>query len=129
MSDLWGDLPNTDDAKNPKQLLQEQAEKLAEKTGGVLRGSVGTSVEGNTIAMELDVVAPYINNYSVTVVRVTHNELIFPLYVHRQLYEDHDYGEPDECRTFAEFENSLKRILQSSKVRAVIESLLIQSKE
>ena len=79
--------------------------------------------------MEVDVVAPFINNYSVTVVKVTHNELIFPLYVFRELYEEGDYGEPEECRTFVEFEDALKRVLQSSKVKAVIESLLIQSKE
>lgn len=129
MSDLWGALPNIQNAKSPKQLLLEQAEKLSEKTMGVLRGAVRTSVEGSTIGMEFDVVAPYINNYSVCVARITHNELIFPLYVSRQLYEEGDYPEPDECRTFADFEKALTRVFQSSRVRQVIESLLIQSKE
>lgn len=131
MSDLWGDLPNVQDAKSPRHLLQEQAEKLEEKTGGVLRGAVRTFAEGSAIVMELDIVAPYINNYSVTVVRLTHGQVIFPLHVIRQLYEEGGYFDRDavdECHSYAELEASLMKVLQSSRVKAVIESLLIQSK-
>lgn len=129
MSDLWGPLPKMDHAKSPKRLLQEQAELLTERTEGTLRGTVRTDVEGDTISTELDVVAPFINNYTVTIVRITHGAMIYPALVYRQLREDDDHGEPWECMDYDGFEKALSRILQSPRVGSVLSSLLIQSKE
>ena len=124
---LWGAIPATEDHSSPKRLLQEQAEFLTVSTNGQVRGVVETRTDGNRIINELSIVAPFINNYAVAVLRASHGALIYPVTVYNLL--DPQDWEGEECPDYGRFENRVHIVLQSGDVKMVLASLLIQSKE
>ena len=122
---LWGELPNTEGQKSPKTLLQEQGELLATSTKGRLRCVVKSYGSGESIVNDLEIVAPFINNYSVAVLKASHGTVIYPTMVEDLLANTY---KTYTCKTYEEFENAVEKVLNSPHVKEVVASLLIQSK-
>jgi len=116
---LWGDLSELTKVKTPKSILEEQAEVLTRQTGGVLVGRVDSLALGNTFSHELVAVAPTMNNYVYTIVRVEHQIDLYPVKVN-----------PDEdgplCENEEIFKRQLQGVLASDRVRSALSNLLSQ---
>ena len=90
-----------------------------------LRGHVKTETTGNRIIHELEIIAPYINNYTVTVLRIVHGAVIYPAEVIQTIPP----GKALLCNDFILLREGLKTMLQSGEVKKLISSLLTQSRE
>lgn len=122
---LWGDLPKAESLKSPKKLLQEQADLLSQITGDHLRGHVSTQTLGEQIVHELEIIAPYINNYRVTVLRVAHGPIIYPAQVVQAVPPHKAFV----CNDNVLLIQCIRDILQSAEVRKMLASLITQSME
>ena len=126
--DLWGELPGVINIRSPKGILAEQARALSARTRQALWGRVTTSVlsDYDLVSHELSIVVPRIKNYTVAVVRVDHPAEMYPARIYDLLADKYA---SKECRDEEEFEQALKAILQSERIRKVISALLTQSKD
>lgn len=122
-SNLWGDLSNLKTIRTPKSILVEQADILNQVTQGVIRASVGSGQGSNTLSHSLVLVAPALANYTYTICTVQHSIEIYPC----QLFSSASGGW-EQCADEADFTTKLATILSSKKTRAIIESLISQSK-
>ena len=129
--DLWGDLPSIVNVRTPKRLLSEQARALGLRTRRVLMGKVLTlrhpdDTPEKNIAHELSIIAPFLNNYEVAIVRVVHPLIsMYPL----TLSDLVKMGKSQKCSNEVEYEQALKAILQSGRMHQIINALLTQSKD
>ena len=124
---FWGDLSDLATIRAPVAVLREQANILSGATNNVLRGAVSSQMIDlrRRVEHELEIVAPALNDYRYTVLTVSHDPVsLYPLRL-RGTIDD----ETIECHTEEALLAHLKRILSSSSVRRVIETLLAQSKE
>jgi len=120
---FWGDLENVQIEPTPLIHLKEQASQLGKKTGGIIRGKVTrktTPYQGLTYC--LNIVAPFLNNYEVSILEVRYRLDAYPLKL-----EDMAKGKVYECSCEEEFLKDLKEILSSDQVRRIIISLLSNS--
>lgn len=124
-NDMWGSLPEVEDLKSPRTILQEQARILSDKTKHVLSANVVTTTSEHNLLTELFIVAPFLNDYQVGIVRITHGPLIYPLYFYDLLKSPF---RATKCNDLAQFEEALVKTLSSADVRRVVASLLTQSK-
>jgi hypothetical protein len=122
---LWGELHI--DALNqttPTQILKDQAALLSDMTKSVLQADVTVSLYNGIFNLDLNIVAPAIENYRYEVVSVTHGLEMYPVTVKPQ----NDLSAHDiVCKNDTEFETALGEILSSERVRRVIGLLLAQS--
>ena len=76
---LWGTLPTGEEqGKGPRTILQNQAAALTEGTGGTLTGRVVTETVRDEMRHDLIIVAPYLNNYEVGILRASHGVTMYP---------------------------------------------------
>lgn len=131
---LWGELPAVQDTRTPKMILTEQAQALSDATKHILVGSVSTKGTDNDIVSHLSIVAPFLNNYRVSVLRTSQSvSEVYPVDV-IDLINKINYGQRLEstnysCNNEEEFNTALRKILQSDKVHRIITNLLTQSKD
>jgi hypothetical protein len=105
--------------------LQEQAQLLSESSARDLVGKVTTTRnEYGQIEHELVIVAPFLNNYEVGIVRAVHGALTYPVSVYDLTLGDMKTG---ECPTEQVFESVLEKVFTSKNVRLIISSLRSQS--
>ena len=128
VNSLWGELPTDEDFNSPRKILNEQAVILSAQTNNVLQGRVKTHTDADEIISELSVVAPFLNNYEVTIIRIRHSAMMFPLKLHN-LLKSTSYYDYTECKTLEEFIEGLGSILHSDQVHKIILSLRTQSKK
>lgn len=126
---LWGDLPPVEDIRTPASILKEQATRLTEITGGVLRGKATfqqSSVSIGRVSLELRIVAPALQSYEYTVARVGHAiDQQYPLILSADIAQE---TLRVTCEDERDFLGALRGVLQSPKIRNVIAALLSQSK-
>lgn len=122
---LWGQLPAADNIRLPVVVLREQASVLTRLTQGVLEGSVLTSRDGDEFELELRIVAPALDNYQYTVLRVFHGVHLYPVRVAPPDTLRRDWI---RCDSEESFEEILAHQLSSNRVKKVIASLLAQSR-
>lgn len=123
-SNLWGELPETETTRTPLQILNEQASALTQMTNGVLVGFVYEAHQRwKPFAYELGIRAPALNEYSITVLSIYHDLVMYPIQVLDSL-RNHRF--PD-CNDETSFLDALKETLQSPESRKVIAALLHQS--
>src|ERR1700681_3385891 len=70
---LWGQLPPTEEIRTPTQIIKEQASALADLTRGTLQGSVSVRATSDQFVINLDIVAPAIDNYTYNVLEALHS--------------------------------------------------------
>jgi hypothetical protein len=124
---LWGQLPTIEGIRTPTQVLKEQATALTNMTNSVLQGDVSVGREYGNFSIDLNIVAPMLDNYHYHVVRATHGLDLYPVTI-APGWELYDRKEKIECADESELETALGKILSSQKVRSVVASLLAQSR-
>jgi len=124
---LWGELPETDLRRGPKQILQEQAMLLGDATKNILEGSVQSSIGDfqNTITLRLSIVAKLLGNYRFEVLTATYD----PVKLYPVDLLGYDTENVRHVKDESGLKNELKRIFQSKQVRAAISALLRQCKD
>mgnify|MGYP007037742296 CR=1 FL=1 len=123
---LWGELPTADETgRSPKSILEEQASVLSQHSANRLLGRVTTATNPyGQLEHELLIVAPFLNNYEVAIVRAAHTAETYPV----SAWDIVDAGlGRRECQSDEDFEHFLGTVLTSKKVRIIISSLLSQT--
>ncbi len=127
VKDLWGELPTQDLVRNPYTILREQAALLGEKTENLLEGRVRRTGYSSGFMLFLDIVAPTLDNYSYTVLIVTHGIELYPVRMKAEGYTTE--AELKEYKGEKQFVEALSEILISNQIRKVIAGLLSYVKE
>jgi len=128
--DLWG--PEiTIKRQTPLTILRAQAVLLEQKTGGILRGKIQTTIVDNSTKHELLVFAPLLDNYSLAILSATHHvDLVYPVHVSsRGLDLEFSGTGTRTAEAQVQFVELLAHILVSPYVRGVLDSLIAQSNE
>src|SRR4051812_1203575 len=120
-TNLWGDLKNVAIPKTPASILKEQAAYLTKTMSAILTGEVSSSVQYGVFQYSLNIVAPALNNYSYTAVKIFHGIELYSVTVSADLNDEM------ECRDEKEFTAALASALTSPRVKNAIASLLAQS--
>jgi hypothetical protein len=142
--DLWGPEIKLD-VLTPTMILNAQAEKLKEKTKGVILADFFARMRGNIKTLVFDIRAPAVANFRVRIMTVRHHsDRIYPAVVTSRSLHRGDRSIPDEiliqipenesynsfpCFTSNEFVNVVAQVLRSVDVQSVIESLIAKSNE
>ena len=124
---LWGDIAPADDTRAPTAILREQAAELSRLTQGVLDGAVTVKPVGGEFVVEFSIIAPVLNGYEYTVMYVEHPVVMYPLKV-MQGWDRYNRDTTLKCENEVEFEAAVGTILKSEHVRAVVASLITQSR-
>jgi hypothetical protein len=119
--DLWGDLPEVERIKTPFVILKEQSELLTEKTNGLLVGEVSGEQTGTQFDYSLNIVAPTLNNYTYTIVNMTHGITLYPLVLRGM-------NKGFSCDNEEKFKEYLHEIFTLSTTHDVISKLLAHIK-
>lgn len=149
VTDLWPDDIHAD-VLSPAMVLHAQVEALAKKSGGILRVDVRTDMNQEKIELSLDLIAPAVNDYRITLLKVWHDpDMVYPATVKSRgllpaqarrgempqiplmAYPPHESSMPDErtAETQEEFIKVISDILRSGWVRSLIQSLIARSNE
>ena len=128
---LWGEIDVGIAPPSPVIILQKQASKLEEITGGNLTASVRRSQAGGEFVATLEVVAPYLYNYRLAVVEVQYPPEVYPIEVF-----DLVSGRPDNdrilmgsttCMDEEQFIKRLSAVLSGPKLRRTLSALVSHS--
>ena len=119
---LWGDLSALETVRTPKELLTEQASTLTEATEGVLRGKVDRQGTGPRFAYDLDVYVPVLNNYTYTILTITHELGLYPVRVTSSAPQ-----RSEKCDNEEQFLEVLESILSSKDVKFILSRLMSQA--
>lgn len=118
--DLWGDLPKAETLRTPLVILKEQAELLEQKTGGLLVGQIGGKQSGTGFQYQFSIVAPTLNNYSYSVLIISHDIGFYPVTVE----DPQGWASDITCSNVDEYKAALKAIFSKQEVQDVISKLL-----
>lgn len=128
---LWPESVKTD-TLTPVVILRSQASELERITKGVLRGEVTSLPTGDGFWIhQLDVIAPALDFYRHRILEVKHPEKF--VYPARIIAPGSDIGPFTggvvNAESQEEFENLIRKVLQSSSLVSVIQSLIARSNE
>ena len=91
-------------------------------TKGALTCDLEISPRGSSLIITMRIVAPSLGNYSVTLVQVAHEMIVYPCIIQSPFLGNESLSCDDE----AQLEAVLKRISQDPKTRKLIDNLLQQ---
>jgi hypothetical protein len=121
---LWGQSKLEMPIQTPTQILKEQASVLSDMTKGVLQGDVTVSQYSGKFRLQLDIIAPAIDNYRYSVISASHGLDMYPVTVYPAWRPTIGV----DCADAQKFEDELGKILSSDKVSRAVSSLLAQSR-
>jgi hypothetical protein len=140
---LWAEVEDIPTIKIPAFILKEQAELLGETTNSILRGDVKSfraslrffddmpsetivvDKTGSLLGFSLIIIAPQMNYYEYCVLTIAYDPVeVYPVY-----FESVVLSGIHQCRDESEFNDYLKKILSSERIKRVIMSLIAQSQE
>lgn len=125
----------------PLEILSRQAVRLGERTKGMLRGEVvstegvtydddGETPVGKLAVHRLEIVAPALNNYRYQLFRCRHDtEFVYPVYVDEGEIPDDGILDADDANSEAEFNQLVRKRLNSKRTVSVLQSLLARIRE
>jgi hypothetical protein len=128
IKNLWGEIKNLPKVKAPVAILHEQAQLLAELTGGLLTGEVSQAESSSDhFVYYFYIHASSLNNYYYFVLQIDHDIHLYPL----SLSTDKDDPRFPSfsatiCNDVNEFETELGKIFSSPNIQRVISGLLSQ---
>lgn len=115
-----------DEAKNirtPKAVLKKQAELLTQQFQPRLRGVLKVRREGDgAVWMDLNVVAPALQNYNVTLVTASHTATLFPCQIESPWVPNSSVA----AQTSEELEDLVIALLKTAAIRHVVASAYAQ---
>jgi hypothetical protein len=120
---LWGELPVVEKIRTPLSILREQATVLSQMSERLLEGEVMvTSDSPDQIEAQLNIVAPTLGGYSVTILSISYGLDLYPILLQHALEPSIRKSAKDEQA----FIVALQQVLTSESVRKVISALLTQ---
>jgi len=120
---LWGDLSDLETVRTPQAILHEQAGYLTEATESALVGKVEVrNIVSSDFCYDLDVLVPALNNYTYTILTISHSVNLYPVRVHAGAK-----GISSRCENEEEFEETVAQILSSKEVKRILSRLLSQA--
>jgi hypothetical protein len=129
---LWGELPSSAEMRTPYFILCEQAAMLGQLTDHLLVAEVTQDISTeHDFLLELNIVAPSLNNYSYRALWASHDAEIYPVTVETStnVFPIYDGGLRKKCRNEEVFVEAVGKILSCDKVRKVIAGLLSEIKQ
>ena len=120
---LWGDLGALEIVRTPKDILKEQASFLTKATEGVLVGNVDEMDANGDFRYDLDVQVPSLNDYTYTLLSITHGLDLYPVRVSARAD-----ALTETCDDETEFEAVLRTVLSSKQVKLILSRLLSQAR-
>ena len=144
MKNLWPEKFEPESLPPPKILLQEQCTLLTKLTNGMVQAEVASSSEvdiilhsmQNDFSFRFDLLGPFLDNYRFTLLRLSHDIGIYPVKILVDSGVSKELGLPTSTRGLGEikavspeeFENFLKTVFQSHRVRRIVGSIIALSK-
>ena len=122
--DLWPEDIAHISTTPPLVVLQEQAQKLAQKTGKLVCATVDSTAErSQSFIHTFSLIAPALGNYTCRLFRVKHGVHFYPL----EILTDIDV--PNfRAASQDDFIRALAEIFASAPVKKVVQSLMAQSR-
>ncbi len=156
--DLWPEINLNENNDVPLTILNQQSEKLSQKTNGLILGDVVTRSHKTYIFHTLYLVAPHLDDYRYSLLSVAHSVLPYPVFIYNHnpenkdvikvktkvnpliaftralnqeiiLSEDSVPKPQSEANNKEEFIREISKILKSKETITVLNSLMIQSKQ
>ena len=133
--DLWSEDIQID-VLPPVAILRAQENPLGRKTKGILEAKVMTTTSESEAQHQLDLIAPALSHYRKTLLTARHSfEMVYPVEVRAPCFEPD--GSMREFmlskRNFAagqeDFIQVVRKVLQSTETKAIIQSLISRSNE
>ena len=130
---LWGRIDAGIAPPSPVVILQKQASKLEEITGGLLSASIRRSQSGSEFVATLEVIAPYLYNYRLRVVEIQYPPDVYPIEVFDLVSNrpPQDSGRimigAKTCEDEEQFIQKLGDILSGPKLHKILAALMSHS--
>ncbi|MCX7411557.1 MAG: hypothetical protein NTZ32_26075 [Planctomycetales bacterium] len=127
---FWGDDVLITEALTPIAVMRQAAAQLPNRTKNLLEAEIESSHDNNVwVDHTFSIVAPGLDRYACPIFTVRHKEmLVYPTITHRAVMEEEGenswYDDTEE-----ELRASIRRILASGHVKAIIYSLLAKLNE
>ncbi|HYR59662.1 MAG TPA: hypothetical protein VEO95_13570 [Chthoniobacteraceae bacterium] len=121
---LWGEIPLDEKIETPLSILKAQAVALNKVTKGILDGRVVQTSSDDNLIYEFRIVAPTLGNYSATILKISHDIALYPVFV----IDDFSGGYTRAPNSEA-LKEALKSIFQSEPVRRIVRGLAAQATE
>ena len=122
VENLWGELPPQAEITTPLSILRNQAVALQKLTQGVLEGKIITNqTRSGEMMHDLRIAVPALGNYSVEVLTVTHDPLLYPARV------TDPEGAFEMANNVEQLRAALKSVLQSERARKLVSALRAQA--
>lgn len=80
--DLWPEINIEAHKDEPIKILKDQAEILGKKTKNLIIGEVVTNTESGVIYHTLYLVAPILDNYRYSLLKIAHTSMQYPLFIY-----------------------------------------------
>lgn len=131
MENFWPAL-NAENSEGPLRLLKEQGELLEKITGGVLTFDINSTVfeheywpSKKAVRSEFYIHAPMVGDYKFLLFVLVHDIIItYPVKIFYYVNEN----EPILAEDYKDYAIKLKGILQDKQTKAVLDSLIAQSR-
>lgn len=125
-NNLWPSLAPIDNIVTPKRILQEQGIYLEKTSSNFLKVKINSFTEEDRMKFshKFEIIAPFLSDYSFTLLKVTHDILLYPLTINFVLVSEEypPIGNEDK------FKQTLRDIFSNDRTTEVIRNLLAQSK-
>ena len=125
LPDLWPEI-ETENIVTPLAILRYQAGQLRAKTKGLIEAEVRTErFDDDSVCHELVIIAPALDRYEYVIATFGHHvKLVYPVAV---AIESNPRARM--CNSQDELLDAVSEILRTEKVKAVISSLIAQSRD
>ena len=125
LPDLWPEFVTNIDVLTPLAILRFQAGQLRAKTKGLIEAEVRTERENASVTHELILIAPALDRYEYVVANFNHDAvLVYPVNVSSRFCQGSKW-----CDSQDKLLNTVSEILSDAGLRAVISSLIAQSRD
>ena len=107
----------------PIAVLREQAQLLSQATDGLIQGAVDSETSGKYVTVALTAYVPAMNNYSIVLLTVRHDVLLYPATVISPWADTPNR----RCNSKQELEEAVVAALSDDAIQKIVASLLAQA--
>ena len=119
---MWGDIHDMTDLRNPHEIIEEQGQLLSEMTKGTLELKVERKQSKTVFNYDVFISLPAMQ-YKQRILRLMHDIKLYPA----NLYDEQGTNEY-RCKNQEEFEDNLATILSANETKVIISGLMAQAR-
>jgi hypothetical protein len=121
VTDLWPEFKAPEAVNSPVFLLKEQAEKLRQKTGGLVLAELRSASEADgSFWVGFDLCSPALGEYTYRLLVVTYPPQFIPITLTAE-------NETKTAQSLPEFQKNLEAVLRSAHTRQIVEAIMAQA--